>query len=184
MPVISVNGLSPVAWKNGGGITREIAQVTGPKGYAWRLSVADVESQGPFSKFDGFSRILTVIEGDGLQLSTSEKTHDVAYLAPFHFLGDVEIASKLQNGSIRDLNVIYDHDAVSADVAVVEGPAQFERRQTEASKMFVFGVVGPISVGDFRMEKDDLFNANSGSVPVELPAHSVVLVITITQKAC
>ena len=58
-------------WKNGGGITREIA--ASPDGAAldafdWRVSMAEVAAAGPFSRFEGVDRILTVLTGE-LELS-------------------------------------------------------------------------------------------------------------------
>ncbi|MEC4600651.1 HutD family protein, partial [Burkholderia vietnamiensis] len=54
--VATIRGAALVAspWKNGGGVTREIAAY--PPGaaldaFAWRVSVADVGAGGPFSRF-------------------------------------------------------------------------------------------------------------------------------------
>ena len=55
-------------WKNGGGVTHEIAKSEEDGAWLWRLSIAEVATDGPFSAFLGLSRILTVIEGEGLQL--------------------------------------------------------------------------------------------------------------------
>ena len=43
-------------WKNGGGVTREIAKgaAAGPDDdWGWRISIAEVERDGPFSTFPG-----------------------------------------------------------------------------------------------------------------------------------
>jgi len=50
-------------WKNGGGVTREVAAF--PEGaaldaFVWRVSVADVAQAGPFSRFAGIDRTLAV----------------------------------------------------------------------------------------------------------------------------
>ena len=59
-------------WKNGGGETAEIA--VSPPGAAldafdWRLSMAKVETDGPFSAFPGIDRTLAILEGEGIRLS-------------------------------------------------------------------------------------------------------------------
>jgi hypothetical protein len=56
------------AWRNGGGVTREL--LTWPGGQAWavRMSVADVHAPGPFSRFDGIERWFAVLEGAGVEL--------------------------------------------------------------------------------------------------------------------
>lgn len=57
---------SPQPWKNGGGVTREVA--VSPPGsrhdrFDWRVSLADISSPGPFSRFDGIDRVLAVTHG-------------------------------------------------------------------------------------------------------------------------
>ena len=59
-------------WKNGGGQTTEIAMH--PPGaaldaFAWRVSVADVEQDGPFSRFAGIDRTLVLLAGAGMRLT-------------------------------------------------------------------------------------------------------------------
>lgn len=184
MSIININELPPTPWKNGGGTTREIAQADGPKGFAWRLSVADVEVEGPFSRFEGFSRILTVIEGHGLQLCTTKRIHEIALLDPFHFRGDVDISSKLQSGSIRDFNVIYDHDSVAAHVSVVRGPAGFDCIQTEMLTTFVFGAEGSYVVDRAQMGGGVVFQANQHLTHIEVPKGSTVLLVKLTIKIC
>jgi environmental stress-induced protein Ves len=56
----------PQPWKNGGGITREIAafpEGAGKADFQWRISMAEVTEPGPFSRFDGVDRHLTVLSG-------------------------------------------------------------------------------------------------------------------------
>ncbi|XES00502.1 HutD family protein [Streptomyces sp. S1D4-11] len=66
--VLSAAGRVGVPWKNGGGVTREI--VAWPEGadmgdFEWRVSLADVGGDGPFSAFADVDRILTMVEGGG-----------------------------------------------------------------------------------------------------------------------
>ena len=58
-------------WRNGGGTTQEVACNPGGStaGFEWRLSIADVGQDGGFSAFDGFQRIITVLEGAGIELT-------------------------------------------------------------------------------------------------------------------
>jgi len=48
-------------WRNGGGRTAEIAfePADSPAGFRWRLSLAEVESDGPFSTFPGCCRTIS-----------------------------------------------------------------------------------------------------------------------------
>lgn len=58
LSLIRAEQLVASPWKNGGGVTREIAaQPPGASldGFAWRVSVADVAQPGPFSRFPGYA---------------------------------------------------------------------------------------------------------------------------------
>jgi environmental stress-induced protein Ves len=63
MKIIPPSAFVTMPWKNGGGITHEILKQEHGGKLLWRLSIAEVASDGPFSLFPGLSRILTVIEG-------------------------------------------------------------------------------------------------------------------------
>jgi len=65
MRVIPFAALAPVPWANGGGVTREIAAGRDADAILWRVSLAEVETEGPFSFLPGLHRILTVVGGAG-----------------------------------------------------------------------------------------------------------------------
>ena len=50
-------------WRNGGGRTRELLAWPDAADWKVRVSVADVESDGPFSAFPGVQRWFAVLEG-------------------------------------------------------------------------------------------------------------------------
>ena len=59
-------------WKNGGGHTLEVASDppgSGVAAFAWRVSVADVDRDGPFSAFPGVDRTLVLLAGNGMRLT-------------------------------------------------------------------------------------------------------------------
>ncbi|MBR0697712.1 HutD family protein [Bradyrhizobium lablabi] len=98
-------------WKNGGGATTEIA--VEPPGasfddFDWRISMARVASDGPFSKFAGIDRTLAVITGHGLALTIGDATALVldGDSDPIRFAGDVPTSARLLGGEIVDLNVM------------------------------------------------------------------------------
>jgi len=66
--LIPFAGLSPVPWKNGAGSTTEIAvfpQDAGFTDFDWRVSLATIGADGPFSVFPGVDRTLALVEGHG-----------------------------------------------------------------------------------------------------------------------
>ena len=109
-------------WKNGGGITHEIAREEDARGLLWRLSIAEVAASGPFSRFEGLSRILTVTQGAGLVLETPEGDIEARPLEPVAFSGDLAVTGRLRAGPVRDLNVIHDAGRIEAAVALVATP--------------------------------------------------------------
>ena len=97
-------------WKNGGGVTREIAVSppgAGPGAFEWRISLAEIATDGPFSTFPGVDRVLTVIEGQGLMLDVDGRLLAMdAASPPLAFAGEVEVSARLTDGPIRDLNLM------------------------------------------------------------------------------
>jgi uncharacterized protein len=118
LTIIAPEKFVTMAWKNGGGMTHEVAKHEIAGKLAWRLSIADVNSDGPFSMFNGFSRILTVIEGAGLVLSAPHLTLDAMPLQPTAFPGEWPIDCRRLNGNVRDFNVIFDAVLFEAKVDV------------------------------------------------------------------
>ena len=108
--VIRNADLVRVPWKNGGGTTAEVAAF--PEGsrfetFGWRISMADVASDGPFSSFPGIDRTLIVIEGDGIELDVEGIVYPLDAANPkLSFSGDDITTGRLLSGPIRDLNVM------------------------------------------------------------------------------
>ncbi len=99
-------------WKNGGGTTTEI--MIRPEGadvgtaFDWRVSMAEVTTDGPFSAFPNHQRSLLVLAGKGLILNNAGFP-DIT-LRPggeiIEFQGDEPVSAKLVDGPVRDFNVI------------------------------------------------------------------------------
>jgi len=94
-------------WKNGGGTTIEIwKQVSATGEMLWRLSIADVASDGPFSEFPGIDRWIMVVSGKGMELridGMGTKRLDRLF-EPLFFSGDAKTDCRLIDGPIRDFN--------------------------------------------------------------------------------
>jgi len=98
-------------WKNGGGETVEV--IVHPEGadlsdFGWRISMATVASDGPFSVFPGIDRTLAVLSGEGMDLSI-EGLGDrllTPASAPLPFPADAPTTARLTHGPITDLNVM------------------------------------------------------------------------------
>ena len=61
-------------WANGRGTSYEIASDRNNAGeWTWRLAMAPVIEDGPFSRIECINRFLAVIEGNGMLLSVDRK---------------------------------------------------------------------------------------------------------------
>jgi environmental stress-induced protein Ves len=128
MQIIRFADLKAEPWRNGGGVTRQLASRPSAAGgedgqdgsWDWRVSIADVTRAGDFSPFPGMERLLTVIEGDLLLLTVGGTEHPVEKYRPFRFDGGVATAGALPTGDIRNLNVIARAGAYKAYTSIIE----------------------------------------------------------------
>ncbi|HWW27823.1 MAG TPA: HutD family protein, partial [Caulobacter sp.] len=88
----------------------------GLDGFDWRVSLADVAADGPFSAFPGVDRVLTMIAGDGLVLEIDGQPVRLEPGAPLVFPGEAAVMARLTAGPIRDLNVMVRRGAWTARV--------------------------------------------------------------------
>ncbi|MFE2328927.1 HutD family protein [Streptomyces sp. NPDC059385] len=118
-------GRAAAVWKNGGGVTREIAafpEGAGMDDFLWRASLAEVAEGGPFSAFPGVDRTLTLAEGAGMDLVVGGERRIVdERFAPQDFPGDEPTDCRLLSGPVVNFNVMYRRGAVAAETAVVRG---------------------------------------------------------------
>ncbi|MEU7697521.1 HutD family protein [Streptomyces sp. NPDC039028] len=109
MRPFALETLTPGRWRNGGGVTREIAsRPAGAEEFQWRASIADIDRDGPFSAFGGVDRTFTLLSGRGVRLSCPGVLDRLLERAgePFAFSGDLELSAELSGGSCRVLNVM------------------------------------------------------------------------------
>lgn len=102
----------PQRWRNGGGVTRELLAWPDASNWSLRVSVADIESDGPFSAFPGVERWFAVIAGAGAVLATSDGRRTVTGDSePLRFDGATEPHCRLLHGPTCDLNLMVRREA-------------------------------------------------------------------------
>lgn len=114
--------LPSTPWKNGGGLTQEI--VCRPTGagladFDWRASIARIDADGPFSAFPGIDRVITLLEGGGVHLQSTDGAVDHRLdqpLQPWAFSGDVALHGRLLGGASADFNVMVRRSRLRAQV--------------------------------------------------------------------
>lgn len=119
--VVRSSEVASQPWANGGGTTRELSRsdTSAGGGAAWRVSLADVDADGPFSPFPGQARLLTVVDGPVLRLVVDGAESLVEPRRPFAFDGGAAVEASVPEGPVRVLNVIAD-PGVDAFVTVLE----------------------------------------------------------------
>jgi len=131
--LIPFAGLSAIPWKNGGGSTTTIA--VGPpestlENFEWRVSLATIAEDGPFSSFPGVDRTLALVDGHGMTLDIdgSERVILCESGPVLAFDGESQVLAKLNRGPTTDFNVMTRSDCCYH---------QFGRRRLAGKSTFV-----------------------------------------------
>ena len=114
--VIPANEYRRERWRNGLGWTREIHAAGDP--WQWRLSIAEIEQDAPFSSFPGVDRELVLLSGNGMRLRFDDG--ESTLLEPPHgrlrFAGERAVTGELVDGPTQDFNLMWRRDAVDAQL--------------------------------------------------------------------
>lgn len=105
--IVRLQDIPPSPWKNGGGQTREL--LAWPEGHGWRfrVSVAEIGSDGPFSSFPGVTRWFTVVAGQGVVLRFGSEERRLGVGSdPLRFDGAWSPGCQLIDGPTLDLNLM------------------------------------------------------------------------------
>lgn len=151
-----IRGAALVAapWKNGGGVTREVAafpEGAGLDAFVWRMSIADVAQAGPFSRFAGIDRTLVLLSGAGMLLDETDgagvpAVNTLALTLPLdiaQFAGEAQIDARLVDGATRDFNLMVRRGAAVGETEVWRGDTQ---RTLSADVVLLFCASGSVSV--------------------------------------
>src|SRR3546814_4601859 len=123
---ILTSDIMATPWKNGGGVTREIAtggSMHPNQAWGWRVSLAEVAQDGPFSIFPETDRVIAVIDGGGMDLVAPDGA--TIALEPFQAVrisGDESLSGHLRRGPVRDLNVMVRRKQFAAEMEIWSGP--------------------------------------------------------------
>lgn len=112
LPTVALDRIAPQPWKNGGGHTREL--LAWPDAAHWRLriSVAEIDRDGPFSAWPGVERWFAVVDGPGVVLTLPAGRRVLERdSSPLRFDGADAPACELIGGPTVDLNLMVRTDA-------------------------------------------------------------------------
>ena len=174
-------------WRNGLGHTIELLAEYLPQStdFAWRLSMADVVSDGRFSDFSGYDRTLLLLQGEGITLKHGNGQCDrlLEPLQAARFDGEVETEASLHAGPIKDFNVMARRDFCSASVHTLLHATDAEI-PVEGDILLVYAVDGAISLksrswSSITIESNHLCRINKPSAEKMTASGSALIVIQI-----
>jgi uncharacterized protein len=132
VPLAVMRRLTPadyrrVPWRNGAGTTTELlveppGDIAAGGRFHYRVSIADVANDGPFSRFDGYDRHIMLLSGAGMTLDCGV-FGGIDLTTPYEprcFPGDWVVRGSLKNGPVRDFNLIVDRARASSSLGVLD----------------------------------------------------------------
>lgn len=154
--------------------------------FDWRISVADVSADAPFSDFGPVDRTLCVLRGKGIDLVLG---YDLAMRltptsAPFTFDGHAPVHGHIVDGPITDLNVMtrrgrYEHTVTRVDITT--NSSVF----AGANHMLIFAETAfELKNGLIKLDADDALLLEPGEASVTIEAASgktSVILVTLSR---
>jgi environmental stress-induced protein Ves len=174
-------------WKNGQGITEEVMAF--PPGsdmasFGWRISIAHVGADGPFSVFAGIDRTIALLDGAGLYLEMPDETVELGLRTdPLPFSGDLKISSRNKGGPTIDLNIMTRRGSFEHRMRRIRGGLI---DIAERGTILVFNECGMAFFGDRDIDVDrfDALVVDPADGPLRVPPGTDVLVIEVTPLPC
>lgn len=116
--VISASDYRRERWRNGLGWTWGIFSSGAGDDWTWRISIAEIAQDAPFSAFPGVERELVLLSGNGLRLRFDDG--ETRELLPRHerlrFAGERGVSGESIDGPTRGFNLMWRRDALDAQL--------------------------------------------------------------------
>lgn len=171
MRVIGPSEYRVMPWKNGGGVTSEIWASPPSGAFDWRVSIATVNADGPFSTFTGYERHIMTLSGEGMMLDIEGRgKFALKPLKPFSFSGDARVYGSLLQGAVLDFNLMVRRDFGSGTLRAAECKAG-DRLGSEKSLHLVYVLQGECEAEGYQLKPNSSFFLESGEffkLPVPL----------------
>lgn len=163
MIILRESSYRTVLWKNGGGVTREILRwPPEPAAFDWRLSLATIDSPGPFSAFDGYHRTLVLVRGAGVELNFAQ--HGTSRLnspgQTVSFDGGWQTGCTLLDGRSTDLNLMVSRERAQSASRTVQLTAAEIIQTADWSEILVCCISGAIRLTNTAGETESLHSVD------------------------
>ena len=182
MSIVRLRDCPAVAWKNGMGRTRELAVHPAGAGmgvFAWRASVAEVDSAAPFSAFEGVDRHIALLDGAGFTMTLDDgRSHALTTpFTPFAFPGEAKVSIVLHGGPTRDFNLMLRRSKARGELVTWEDAG---RQVVDDAVALIYCARGHIDTSDGRMQPGDAWLPTASSTGrVTLDAGALALVARV-----
>jgi environmental stress-induced protein Ves len=144
-------------WANGCGTSFEIASDRSDAGeWTWRLAMAPVNEDGPFSRIECVNRFVAVVEGAGMLLSVDRKKLQCRPMQVVQFRGDAMTDATLTDGAITDINLMI-------------------RRKEADGEMAIFSEAGPLNGASIVVAIGGSAQVQYGESMIDLEPHDSIL---------
>lgn len=141
--IYSPQSFQTLPWRNGLGSTVELLAERPNKNedFSWRLSIASVANDGPFSDFSGYDRTLLLLEGSGITLNKPNGIFKVlnSSLDYANFKGEDLIDATLHNGPIKDFNIMTLRSICTSSVTAIDETSE-SLLNINADKLLVYSI--------------------------------------------
>lgn len=167
--LLPASGYTAMPWRNGAGTTHEIAidptPGTSAAPFRWRLSMAELAGDGPFSELPDVDRILVLLAGDAVELTIAGATPAALQRhEAIAFPADVPTSLTMAPGAGRDLNLMWDRTRATGRVDVVAGGDSLALEEPLA---FAVALGGPATV---RLDGCDHLLGEQDALRIDGPA--------------
>jgi environmental stress-induced protein Ves len=174
--VVRIADLVAAPWSNGGGWTREIykrlsAQHSGQP--VWRLSLATIDTTGPFSVLPDARRYLLLASDTSLQLSIDGIVHTLRYTDSVAFDGDARVGGVAVSGACQTLNLMT-YGALGGHLEVARPGGTADLSDRDAAPVVVLD--GRLHVSDEPLGRYDTLVLGRESIHVGCEAATVARV--------
>lgn len=151
MRVLRASDYRQMPWANGKGVTVELAKAERGGKLLWRLSMATVAEDGPFSIFPEVERNLTVLDGPGFRLEGDGVSLDCLPLRPVAFAGDVAVRAVGTGGQVST-----DFNVMTARRVPMPGVHVMRDREIGAGGLVALFALGAAEVNGVALARHDL----------------------------
>ena len=153
-------------WANGLGTSYEVASDRNADGeWTWRVAIAPVVEDGPFSSLSGVERELVVIEGNGMVLDVDGKSVECMPSQVVRFFGDSTTFARLVDGPVVDLGLMTVRGSIAGSMVVI----------TDAGEEFASDVIVAVGEAAFEDKNGKHYILESKDALLDVRGHQLVL---------